>query len=182
MDDKVESKDALLKGSMTFTIHSNGDITVETGTRKVRLKRSLSSSNSFEPVEPAEPEQQKDEMEDVYKKCRTMADEWYNKEYNVRMYTAYDSKYIDGELYLGRRSAEELQKERDEYYQKLLDEHSHRIPSKPAEKKSKVDDKDRQKTCFGCIYDKPGQDDHMGDGGCLASSSKGSASLSSLSL
>lgn len=67
-------------------------------------------------------------MKEVYEECNKLANEWYMREYDIRACTQYDSKSIDGELYLSLRASEQLSKDRDAYYEKLVNERSVRVP------------------------------------------------------
>ena len=183
MDDDREQ----LKLSIKFILHRDGSFTVINGDKRVHMKRSLSNSSLSPPESVPEP----DDKEDLVAQCKRLTAEWYVEQYKARVQTAYDSKWIDGEQYLGRRSSEQLDKERDDYYRTLLEEkleeqkqvlvQERQNAQQKSQKRRKVDEDNEQeednKECFGCVHDKPGQRQHMGEGGCLA----GSPSVSSVS-
>lgn len=138
----------LKSASLTIVWHTNGDVTVDTGSRKVTLKK-------LEPPIVVEIDEE-EESKRILEECQKKADEWYNNQYDIRVCTEYDSKFIDGQLYLGRNGEDRLKKDKQEYLEKLLDDCSYRKRKKP-----------KPTECFGCINDCPGQQDHMGENGCL---------------
>lgn len=132
--------------SLKFTVHVNGDLTVDTGDRSIKIEREEPPAQS---------------LYEIIKECSKLSDQWYDQEHIDRALNEPDSITRDGKHFMSKRAHDALDKEKKAYFQKLLKERYYR-PA-PEVKKQKVE----EVQCQGCLFEAPGQRDHQGPGGCL---------------